>query len=343
MTSLNDYSKWRNFGDDDSDDERPRGMPRVTRLDGTQSITIGPPPATRTATSVRADEVNAKPAGSKRPADALDYSRWDQLQVDDSDGDDDDNEYDGYGNVIPKHLLTPKGDAGDDFAAHAAKYGAEPYRGPYHGPENAEGDGDEEEALTAEEMATLRARVAAQTAEREAAKPPPPTPEETAAALAEAAAARRAALTAKLTRNGAARETHLWRQARAIRRAIRRNSPQCRTRVQSADASPAPRRGRRSAKSSSRCSSRRAPRGASSSRDCSTPTSAPARKRRRSASSGRRRRAVAAAARRRRRCSSRRSSRTRWRSRRRATISAMRSTGRSAIMKLAWAAAGCSA
>jgi len=32
MTSLNDYSKWRNFGDDDSDDERPRGMPRVTRL-----------------------------------------------------------------------------------------------------------------------------------------------------------------------------------------------------------------------------------------------------------------------------------------------------------------------
>ena len=120
MTSLNDYSKWRNFGDDDSDDERPRGMPRVTRLDGTQSITIGPPPATRTATSVRADEVNAKPAGSKRPADALDYSRWDQLQVDDSDGDDDDNEYDGYGNVIPKHLLQPKGDAGDDFAAHAA-------------------------------------------------------------------------------------------------------------------------------------------------------------------------------------------------------------------------------
>ena len=224
MTSLNDYSKWRNFGDDDSDDERPRGMPRVTRLDGTQSITIGPPPATRTATSVRADEVNAKPAGSKRPADALDYSRWDQLQVDDSDGDDDDNEYDGYGNVIPKHLLTPKGDAGDDFAAHAAKYGAEPYRGPYHGPEPAEDDGGEEEALTAEEMATLRARVAAQTAEREAAKPPPPTPEETAAALAEAAAARRAALTAKLTRNGAARETHLWRQARAIRRAIRRNS-----------------------------------------------------------------------------------------------------------------------
>ena len=133
MTSLNDYSKWRNFGDDDSDDERPRGMPRVTRLDGTQSITIGPPPATRTATSVRADEVNAKPAGSKRPADALDYSRWDQLQVDDSDGDDDDNEYDGYGNVIPKHLLKPKGDAGDDFTAHAAKYGAEPYRGPYHG------------------------------------------------------------------------------------------------------------------------------------------------------------------------------------------------------------------
>ena len=227
MTSRNDYSKWRNFGDDDSDDERPRGMPRVTRLDGTQSITIGPP-ATRTATSVRADEVNAKPAGSKRPADALDYSRWDQLQVDDSDGDDDDNEYDGYGNVIPKHLLQPKGDAGDDFAAHAAKYGAEPYRGPYHGPEHAEDDGGEEEALTAEEMATLRARVAAQTAEREAAKPPPPTPEETAAALAEAAAARRAALTAKLTRNGAARETHLWRQARAIRRAIRRNSPQCR-------------------------------------------------------------------------------------------------------------------
>ena len=215
MTSLNDYSKWRNFGDDDSDDERPRGMPRVTRLDGTQSITIGPPPATRTATSVRADEVNAKPAGSKRPADALDYSRWDQLQVDDSDGDDDDNEYDGYGNVIPKHLLKPKGDAGDDFTAHAAKYGAEPYRGPYHGPEPAEDDGGEEEALTAEEMATLRARVAAQTAEREAAKPPPPTPEETAAALAEAAAARRAALTAKLTRNGAARETHLWRQARA--------------------------------------------------------------------------------------------------------------------------------
>ena len=223
MTSLSDYSKWRNFGDEDSDDERPRGMPRVTRLDGTQSITIGPPPATRTATSVRADEVNAKPAGSKRPADALDYSRWDQLQVDDSDGDDDDNEYDGYGNVIPKHLLTPKGDAGDDFTAHAAKYGAEPYRGPYHGPEHAEDDGgEEEEALTAEEMATLRARVAAQTAEREAVKPPPPTPEETAAALAEAAAARRAALTAKLTRNGAARETHLWRQARAIRRAIRR-------------------------------------------------------------------------------------------------------------------------
>ena len=254
-------------------------------------------------------------------------------------------EDDGYGNVIPKHLLTPKGDAGDDFAAHAAKYGAEPCCGPYHGPEPAEDDGGEEEALTAEEMATLRARRRADGRAPEAAAA---DARGDGGGARGAAAARRAALTAKLTRNGAARETHLWRQARAIRRAqFGAQFGAILVCICAITLTRAPHRvaadGARSRARAAHPAGHEGARPTAAARLLDADLRAGEGARRRSASSGRRRRAAASAGALRRRCSSRRSSRTWWRSRRRATISATRSTGRSAIMKPALYAAALAA
>ena len=95
MSVLN-YSKWDNLGDDDDDDDDGPRKPRVTRLDGPSTITIGatrPPPASTSAAApppaLPAPKKNAPPP----PRSSLEasYSKWDQLDGSDDDDDDSDS------------------------------------------------------------------------------------------------------------------------------------------------------------------------------------------------------------------------------------------------------------
>ena len=81
-----DYSKWDKLELDEDDDVR--GAPRVTRLEGPQRITIGGPGGL----SVGGAPAKQSSAAVKRPGGALDYSKWDSLEVDDDD--DEDGDYD---------------------------------------------------------------------------------------------------------------------------------------------------------------------------------------------------------------------------------------------------------
>jgi hypothetical protein len=109
-----DYSKWDNLDLGDSDDEAPperlKGQPRVTRLDPGTRVTMGPEGITAIAPSQAG---NAAPASAKRDAladapksaaaapsakkrgGALDYSKWDTLEVSDSDDGDEEEEDEG--------------------------------------------------------------------------------------------------------------------------------------------------------------------------------------------------------------------------------------------------------
>lgn len=98
-----DYSKWDNLDleDDDDDDtppERLKGQPRVTRLDPGTTVTMGPEGITAVAPPPRSAKRAAvadgpKPAAAAAAAPAtkrggtLDYSKWDKLDVSDSDED----------------------------------------------------------------------------------------------------------------------------------------------------------------------------------------------------------------------------------------------------------------
>lgn len=189
-----DYSRFQGMADDDDDDEPARGPARVTRLDGPTTISVGPQ---RTVIEPRsaagAPALSAVPHAyttnaSKPKPSGLDYGRWDKLDLsDDEDADDRD----------------------------AAAF------------EDAQLGGDEEEEdefPSPEEMAVLRERVArekaADDAERAAMPPPPPPPKYQGAPSAADQKRAKAladfeALRARLTRNGAAREGHLWRQTEA--------------------------------------------------------------------------------------------------------------------------------
>ena len=169
-----DYSKWSKAAyDDEDEDDRPR-KPRVTRLDGPSTITLGarePPPAA--GASANPHTTGAKAAA---PKDRLDYSRWDNLECDDDDEDAEDV---------------------DDIEMASRE---------------AEGEEDDgEDALSESEQRGLaeimRKSRAADNASSSTAAPA------AAASSADSAETRHEALRAKLTRNGAERTEHLWRQS----------------------------------------------------------------------------------------------------------------------------------
>ena len=84
-----DYSKWDSLQCDDDDDDAPLGPPRVTRLEGPARVTIGGTGGAATATL---QPPAKQPPAAKRGA--LDYSKWDSLDVEDDDGDDEEDEDD---------------------------------------------------------------------------------------------------------------------------------------------------------------------------------------------------------------------------------------------------------
>ena len=167
------YAKWANASfDDEDEDDKPR-RPRVTRLEGPSTITLGAPEPTATAASAQAaastHAPSPKPAtvgAKKAPARfGLDYSKWDALALeldDDEEGDGDDDD----------------------------------------GPMRMDDEDDFEDPLTADEQRQLGEALKDAGAE----PPPPPPPQKSAAALFDE-------LHAKATRNGASREAYLWRQS----------------------------------------------------------------------------------------------------------------------------------
>eukprot|EP01044_Picomonas_judraskeda_P006252 COSAG03_NODE_617_length_6684_cov_18.382992_2_plen_221_part_00 len=109
-----DYSKWDNLDLDDSDDEAPperlKGQPRVTRLDPGTRVTMGPegitavappqaagkaPATAKQAALVDAARSAAAAPPAKKQGGALDYSKWDTLEVSDSDDGEEEEEDDG--------------------------------------------------------------------------------------------------------------------------------------------------------------------------------------------------------------------------------------------------------
>ena len=82
-----DYSKWDNLELSDEEDERTKGQPRVTRLEPGTRITLGQDGATAAAPQAPAAAGKARaPAAcaARAGGGALDYSKWDQLDVSDS-------------------------------------------------------------------------------------------------------------------------------------------------------------------------------------------------------------------------------------------------------------------
>lgn len=110
-----DYSKWDNLDLGDSDDEAPperlKGQPRVTRLDPGTRVTMGPDGITAVAPpqpGAEAPALSAKRAAladvaksasevppAKKPGGVLDYSKWDKLEVSDSDDGEEEEEDEG--------------------------------------------------------------------------------------------------------------------------------------------------------------------------------------------------------------------------------------------------------
>ena len=169
-----DYSKWDSLHCDDDDDEKPRGPPRVTRLEGPARVTIGGTGAAAVST-LQPPTVQA-PAAKKG---ATDYSKWDSLGVSD-DGDSDEDE-----------------DEDDEEDPHARAYMASRAKPP---PGYMVKPGQGEPAQAKPSQATASA-------------PAPPSGAGTGAAVSASAAPQsHESLLAQLTRNGARREAYLWRQ-----------------------------------------------------------------------------------------------------------------------------------
>ena len=169
-----DYSKWDSMQcDDDDDDEKPRGPPRVTRLEGPARVTIGGTGAAAVSNPTPTLQPPARqaPAGKKG---ATDYSKWDSLGVSD-DGDSDEDE-----------------DEDDEEDPYARAYMASRGRPP------PPGEGEPAHAKPSQAPAPAIA--------------PPPGPGTGAAVSGAAAPQSHESLLAQLTRNGARREAYLWRQ-----------------------------------------------------------------------------------------------------------------------------------
>ena len=185
---VTDYSKWSNmeFKDDDDEDGRPR-KPRVTRLEGPSRITLGAPEPTAAATAITKQPAAATAscssagAGTRsgqaadakpKPRSGLDYAKWDAFE--DS----------------------------DDAISDEDEYADE--QQPLPGNED-----DEEDELDERELQQLKTRLGPSMLPPPSAATavPPPAPP-----VADDPEARLALRQKALTRNGAARDTHLWRQ-----------------------------------------------------------------------------------------------------------------------------------
>eukprot|EP00964_Phaeocystis_antarctica_P032008 scaffold18107_cov57-Phaeocystis_antarctica.AAC.5 len=170
-----DYSKWDSLHCDDDDDEKPRGPPRVTRLEGPARVTIGGTGAA--AVSTLQPPAKQAPAAKKG---ATDYSKWDSLGVSD-DGDSDEDE-----------------DEDDEEDPHARAYMASRAKPP-PGYMVKPGQGEPAQAKPSQAPAPA---------------PAPPSDSGTGAAVSASAAPQsHESLLAQLTRNGAQREAYLWRQS----------------------------------------------------------------------------------------------------------------------------------
>ena len=185
---VTDYSKWANmeFKDEDDEDGRPR-KPRVTRLEGPSRITLGAPEPTAAATAITKQPAAATASSSSAGAgtrsgqaaaakpksrSGLDYAKWDAFE--DS----------------------------DDAISDEDEFADEPQ--PIPGNED-----DEEDELDERELQQLKTRLGPSMLPPPPAATavPPPAPP-----VADDPEARLALRQKALTRNGAARDTHLWRQ-----------------------------------------------------------------------------------------------------------------------------------
>lgn len=176
-----DYSRWEGMSEEE---EEPPRRPRVTRLDGASTITMGYDGISidsaraceeSTQGGMQADvpytRVGAS-AGEPIRRDGMDYKKWDKMVIDESDNE-----------------SVPSEEAEEEMRSQPA--------------ENAEA----EDELTPEELNTLRQRIRNDASTASSNKTPPVVkiPPST-------AASRHEALVARLSRNGAVREGYLWRQ-----------------------------------------------------------------------------------------------------------------------------------
>mgnify|MGYP001984073288 FL=1 len=235
------YAKWDSLEVEDDDDDEPR-RPRVTKLEGPSRLTIGDGSCSATAlpepqdlSAVRHNYLGAaaaatKPAAARTPAaatkaaapkrvDRLDYARWDKLEIDDNDDDDDDNEEygDQYGDAFGDGALELSGDRGGSGAQHGSETPSQMELRSRSCSEqeriaevaDAAARARDTDALDPSEMQQLQ-ELLARKPHLSAGLPTAGSSTSDSSATPEARAAQ---LREKLTRNGAARDTYLWRQS----------------------------------------------------------------------------------------------------------------------------------
>ena len=191
---VTDYKKWERMELEEDDDDRPR-RPRVTRLNGPSTVTLGAPPPEPPLGTGPVPHT----CGRSQPRDALDYSRWDKIDISSDEDEEDDGEEE------------------EERAESEAAACPSPAAGS--GPVAVfDADAHDVDALDPEEEAQLRQLMSqpgqscthpdptpSLIADREAgtpgvAAPPPPPPAKQALPTAEAVLQER---TASLSRNGA--------------------------------------------------------------------------------------------------------------------------------------------
>mmetsp|Transcript_33911 Transcript_33911/g.72401 ORF Transcript_33911/g.72401 Transcript_33911/m.72401 type:complete len:344 (-) Transcript_33911:263-1294(-) len=184
------YAKWDAMEFDEDEDEEPR-KPRVTRLEGPSTITIGPQ---------RPTAQPAAPAAPVRPG--IDYSRWDKIVMGEEDEEDEDTfDDDGEGEYEMDHQAVYASAQGDDSQMQPRPCTEREYD---EADAEARADAHETDDLDAGELMQLHQVYA------DKGMPLPSRPDGEAAFSSESEIY--AALVAMLSRNGANCGEYLWRQ-----------------------------------------------------------------------------------------------------------------------------------